>query len=571
MLRNRYPGVQPFKTSDRDLFFGRDADIDNLHDFLMLEKLVVLFGKSGYGKSSLLSAGIVPRLTDPAQPTAFQFTPIEVRFGVYVEGQSFSPLETTRKRIEALPPAADPDFVPAGDRLWSLLKQRQQPGQAQFVLLFDQFEEFFSYPAEQQQAFRRQLAELLYTTLPAGIREQLDRLDPEQLRRAVQPLPAKALLSIRSDRMSLLDSMKDVLPAILHKRYELKPLRPAQAREAMVQPALLGQDAAESWETHFHSPPFEYTLAALDRIEQELSAGAAGGIEAFQLQIVCAEIEKAVRQGRVPDRDANGLPDVDLDDLPDFHNLYETYYRSKLDEIPAAQRHAAQRVLEDGLLATDPATGEGRRMSVDGRALIGQFAALGLGEELLRQLERSYLIRREANTVGGFSYEISHDTLVAPVQQAKAARLAAEERAATRRRIRRLAGIVGGVLLLLLGAVSLTAYAFRQQAEAESARKEADLKTQEALAAQAAADSLRGEVELRLRLANQALLETNQEKRNSAERSLHEREQALIRYRKLFSDMPAQIRRIEQEVAQARKERDRYQHLVDSLKNTLRP
>lgn len=25
MLRNRYPGVQPFKTCDRDLLFGRDA------------------------------------------------------------------------------------------------------------------------------------------------------------------------------------------------------------------------------------------------------------------------------------------------------------------------------------------------------------------------------------------------------------------------------------------------------------------------------------------------------------------------------------------------------------------
>jgi hypothetical protein len=277
MLRNRYPGVQPFKTSDRDLFFGRDADIDNLHDFLMLEKLVVLFGKSGYGKSSLLSAGIVPRLTDPAQAEAFRFTPIEVRFGVYAGAQSFSPLETTRRRIEALPLAAEMDFLPDGGSLWSLLKRRQQPGQAQFVLLFDQFEEFFSYPADQQEAFRRQLAELLYATLPAGLRDQLDRLGEDQLRRAVQPLPAKALLSIRSDRMSLLDSMKDVLPAILHKRYELKPLRPAQAREAMVQPALLGRED-RGWQAHFHSPPFEYSPAALDRIAEELSASAEGGI-----------------------------------------------------------------------------------------------------------------------------------------------------------------------------------------------------------------------------------------------------------------------------------------------------
>lgn len=484
MLRNRYPGVQPFKTSDRDLFFGRDSDIENLHDFLMLEKLVVLFGKSGYGKSSLLSAGIVPRLSDPAEPAAFRFTPIEVRLGTYVAGQSLTPVASLSRRITALPTAPEMDFLPMqSDSIWSLLKQRQGPGQEQFVLIFDQFEEFFSYPAEQQQAFRRQLAELLYATLPAVLRDQLDSLSPDQLRRAVQPLPVKAMISIRSDRMSLLDSMKDVLPAILHKRYELKPLRPAQARAAIEQPALMGKDDEDSWKTRFYSSPFTYTEAALATIEQELSTGQTEGIEAFQLQIVCAEIEKAVQQGRVPDRDNNGLPDVDLPDLPDFRNLYENYYRSKLAEIPEAQRLAAQRVLEDGLLSTDPATGEGRRMSVDGNALIAQFSTLGMNQDLLRKLERTYLIRGEANNVGGFSYEISHDTLVAPVQKARSERIAAEEGARARKRIRRLAGIVAVVGLLLLGAGLLTAYAFQQKAEAEEAQREANLKTEEAFEA----------------------------------------------------------------------------------------
>ena len=88
---SRYLGVQPFKTTDRHIFFGRDEDIENLHDFILLEKLVVLFGKSGYGKSSLLNAGIIPRLMDDKQPAAFRFRPIEVRFTTYIEGQSITP------------------------------------------------------------------------------------------------------------------------------------------------------------------------------------------------------------------------------------------------------------------------------------------------------------------------------------------------------------------------------------------------------------------------------------------------------------------------------------------------
>ena len=294
-LRNRYLGVQPYQTRDRDLFFGRDEDIDSLHDFLMLEKLVVLFGKSGYGKSSLLSAGIVPRLTDAEQPERFRFIPIEVRFGHHAEGQSFSPLETLQRRIAERPPVEEMAFLEEEEAsLWTQLKQRQQGGTEQFVLIFDQFEEFFSYPLAQQQALRRPLAELLYGTLPSAVADRLERLSPEQVRLALSPLNVKAVLSIRSDRLSLLDSLKDVLPAILHKRYELKPLSPRQAREAIVQPARKGHDEAQSWRQQFHTPPFEYTEAALTQIAQELSAEHSEGIEAFQLQIVCAEIEKKI-------------------------------------------------------------------------------------------------------------------------------------------------------------------------------------------------------------------------------------------------------------------------------------
>lgn len=59
--KRRFPGINPFQTEEQDRFFGRDDDIRELHALIALEKVVVLFGKSGHGKSSLLNAGIVPR------------------------------------------------------------------------------------------------------------------------------------------------------------------------------------------------------------------------------------------------------------------------------------------------------------------------------------------------------------------------------------------------------------------------------------------------------------------------------------------------------------------------------
>ena len=58
----RYPGTCPFQEKDSHLFFGRTSDKVKLTELIELEKLVVLFGKSGYGKSSLLNAAVIPRL-----------------------------------------------------------------------------------------------------------------------------------------------------------------------------------------------------------------------------------------------------------------------------------------------------------------------------------------------------------------------------------------------------------------------------------------------------------------------------------------------------------------------------
>ncbi len=463
--KSRYLGVQPFKTSDRHIFFGRDEDIENLHDFILLEKMVVLFGKSGYGKSSLLNAGVIPWLLDEKQPVAFRYRPIEVRFTDYDEKYSISPQETLKRLLSAIPVDNDADFL-AGtgleDTLWLQFKRRQTATGGQFVLLFDQFEEFFSYPADQQEAFRRQLAELLYTDIPQALRAHMDILSENDRRYLVRSMNIKAVFAIRSDRMSQLDSMKDALPAILHKRYELRPLTPAQAREAIVRPAsIVGKE--------FNSPPFEYTEGGLNAILQALTSktiagkNSAAGIEAFQLQIICEYLESRVRDGLVQDIDGNSLLDIAEAELPDMDTLYENYYHRKLDELLADAREKAQQVLEDALLAEDAATGEGRRKSVDRLDLL----QMGLSENLLDDLEKTYLIRRELNTVGGYNYEISHDTLLAPIMKSRKVRIEAKERAANARRMQRL--FLGVMLLLALtaGAVGLAVWALGQQNEAE--------------------------------------------------------------------------------------------------------
>ena len=60
--RNPFPGIRPFEEHESHLFFGRDEQIDYLKTSLR-KYFVAVLGGSGSGKSSLVRAGLLPRLS----------------------------------------------------------------------------------------------------------------------------------------------------------------------------------------------------------------------------------------------------------------------------------------------------------------------------------------------------------------------------------------------------------------------------------------------------------------------------------------------------------------------------
>lgn len=503
-LRRRYPGVTPFETAQADQYFGRTRDMQDLYDLIVLEKLVVLFGKSGYGKSSLLNAGIIPKLTNPKAGPARQFTPVVVKFASYTADTHSTPLDKIMDRLQ---------FAFAGEKqsgkkeasatkglsLWEAFKKWQKSDQKRrYVLIFDQFEEFFTYPQEQQVQFREQLAELLYTEIPQSIRDRWDSLSEAEKEYYSDDLNVRAVFAIREDRLSWLNSLKDDLPAILHKRYELKGLTDEQALEAIRKPAALAQQQHDS---AFESHSFGYSPDAELILLEELKKGGSeagnsraqeGRIEAFLLQICCENIEsRLIERARQGDVDIM----VDPEDLPRFDRIYEEYYNNKINELPERQREVAKNLIEDELVSLNEATGVVFRLNADGRKLC---AKPGVTEDLLKKLTDAFLLRSEPNTTGGFNYEISHDTLVAPVQKARELRVAEEnarklareqaekerELAEERRKRRRATVIAAAAVIALIASI----YAFSLRNRALGAQLEAEKAKTEAQAAQKKAE-----------------------------------------------------------------------------------
>src|ERR1700722_346578 len=92
----RYPGAQPFRDDEfsRRMFFGRELASIALTDQILANRLIIVYAKSGLGKTSLLNAGVAPRLRDAGN------LPLFVRVNDVKLGPLYSVLEGVRAEAE---------------------------------------------------------------------------------------------------------------------------------------------------------------------------------------------------------------------------------------------------------------------------------------------------------------------------------------------------------------------------------------------------------------------------------------------------------------------------------------
>src|SRR3954447_24376829 len=128
MRGSPYQFLGYYDFEDRQRFFGRSREIRILLADVIVSRLVVLFARTGTGKTSLINAGVRPELEDRGYAT------FVARVG---DDPARSALEqlAADKRIGRL---SGNGF---SGNLRSAARRLGQP----VVLFFDQFEEFFIY------------------------------------------------------------------------------------------------------------------------------------------------------------------------------------------------------------------------------------------------------------------------------------------------------------------------------------------------------------------------------------------------------------------------------------------
>jgi hypothetical protein len=133
-----YPGMRPFATDDANKFHGRDAEIAELIGRLRAgDREIFVIGPSGSGKSSLVTAGVLPRLARGVAGLG-PFVVREVRPGEQPAARLGEALEV---------PAREPLIV--ADRVAALLAHRDPS--ASLLIVVDQLEELFTLAGAEEQ------------------------------------------------------------------------------------------------------------------------------------------------------------------------------------------------------------------------------------------------------------------------------------------------------------------------------------------------------------------------------------------------------------------------------------
>ena len=510
---SRYVGARPFETEHRPIFFGRKGDVNALFKRVELEPVVVLHGKSGTGKSSLINAGLIPRIE---QESGANLTPLRIRFYAYQEGADFiSPAKRTGQLIRGGTKSVHTfldQLIENEQSIWHDTKEHFiiHKGQKGLLLIFDQFEELFTYPQALIEEFQQQLAEALYRSAPQRYWDAMEQLysqgtkalsSEEQSLLQGKPF-VKVIFSIRSDRFHLLNRLDNYLPTVLKYPYELSALSLDSAREAIIGPASLpqklgGEDNPNGPE--FISGPFFYSEDALEHIldfltydqqadkAKTLDPGAKPEkqqhIEGTQLQIICSSIEQRVIQ--------KDLFQVEVEDLGNLQEIIANYYHEKVESLEAHEYMPVRRLIEEGLIFEE-SEGHGIRLSLFEGQILQTY---GISSDTLRKLVNSHLLRAEPRMTGGYTYELSHDTLIQPVLEAKTRRLKREALEAKERERQRQA--------LEMARLKEEAEAEKRRAEeAEALRKKAEEARVEAVREKERADEARREADKKRRRAN---------------------------------------------------------------------
>jgi WD40 repeat protein len=432
-------GLESFSEQTRAYFFGRGAEIEELCLRSRSHPLLVVYGRSGLGKTSVLTAGLIPRLRqDRQRPALLRLRLDDARpdlarqvVAAISESDESGWVEGLAREVRVSLPT-DPL-----SHLWLRLHYRRLPP-AVTHLVFDQFEEIFTLGAQipgAEETMRDVLTVLLHGAIPPSISRVI--ADHDTFESAFDPdsVPVRALLVMRDDYVYALNRWRRHLPALGQNTFELKGLRGPEAYQAVVRPGELRchfrNQPTDAFRVETGLPPIvdERTAAQIVRFVAHKGPDVAlDDIEAVPpiLSLLCRELNARRFISSREGADTAALQ-ITYSDEPDaqIETIIAAFYERCLAPYPEAVRV---------FIEEDFVSQSGARLAQDEVSIVGAFEhgyqtsdgnVTGFGNAAAARACLVDLVnQRLLSALADKRYELIHDLLAQVVVQSRAARRA---------------------------------------------------------------------------------------------------------------------------------------------------
>ncbi len=372
-MRSPFKFLDAYTLADKDAFFGRDQETDDLYRMVFKTQLLLIYGISGTGKTSLIQCGLASRFDGP------DWFPIFIRRQNNINESLRQALNT------ALNGETQETLVEDVSYLYRFYLRP-------VYLIFDQFEELFILGSrEEKLQFIQDLKALLATKLPC-----------------------KIILTMREEYIGQLYDFEKVIPTLFDFRLRLEPMNNLKVKGVLEQ-------SFQRFNIFAETPEEE----RFEQILDNLSAGKSG----IQLPYLQVYLDMFYREDftreYAREREGEELPPLTFtkDEIQNFgriENVLEKFLREQelniqtqlLQTFPDISTQAIRQVLdafvtEEGTKRPVRFRRQGANLVLDEKVqeLLPELPAAALTQGL-EALERSRIVR-----FTGENIELAHDSL----------------------------------------------------------------------------------------------------------------------------------------------------------------
>lgn len=443
-------GLQSYTEEQANLFFGRDKEINLLTTLIRTNTLTIVFGKSGTGKTSLLNAGVFPKLrVDNSLPFKIRLDFRDDSPDLITQIKQVLRSEIDRNGIKV-------ENYPSTETLWEYFHREPIWKRVSPILVFDQFEEMFTlakkstrFGDDEIENFWEELSDLVENSIPKKLVDEFLH-HPENIDYDYKTQNIKMLFSFREEFLPEFESIKSKIPSIKYSRFRLMPMNGNQAYEVIT----------KTWKDKIDDTEANKIVGFLTNVDDTNLNYDVMEIEPSLISQVCAYIDK--------ERINAGTEKISAE----FLNKYpkEIILRSIYNEVLAESNAAVNKSKSEQDKIANPINEfiEDKLITDEGYRI--QYSLNAQDEKVrpgINVLEAKYFVRDD-----GKSVELTHDVLVPLIKTDREKRRKDIAVEAARKKARRRAFIIIIGALLISGLVGAAIY-FPAKNARDNAYKEA--------------------------------------------------------------------------------------------------